>query len=72
MNSFDINHDSVKEDNSREEIKERDYDFEQNENDSDSFIDDVDLQEDFTNDPSNQIPDISIQVFFTEQYYLSY
>ena len=67
MNSFDINHDSVKEDNSREEIKERDYDFEQNENDSDSFIDDVDLQEDFTNDPSNQIPDISIQVFFTEQ-----
>ena len=61
MKPFRRNHDSVKEDNSREEIKERDHDFKQNENDSDSFIDDVDLQEDFTNDPSNQIPVFEIE-----------
>ena len=72
MNSFERNHYSVKEDNSREEIEERDHDFEQNENDSDSFIDNVDLQEDFTNDPSNQIPVISEEEYDKELYYLSY
>ena len=66
MKPFERNHDSVKEDISREEIKERDHDFEQNENDSDSFIDDVDLQEDFTNDPSNQIPVISSKEHWDE------
>ena len=66
MNSFERNHDSVKVDNSWEEIKQKDDYFGQNENDSDNFIDDVDLQEDFTNDPSNQIPVISDEEFISE------
>ena len=72
MNSFGRNHDSVKEDNSWEEIKGRDNDFEQNENDSDNFIDDVNPQEDFTNDLANQIPIIRYEEYREELYYLSY
>ena len=56
MKFFERNHYSAKQDNFREEVKERDHDFEQNENDLDSLNDVVDLQEDFTKDPSNQIP----------------
>ena len=66
MNSFGRNHDSVKEDNSWEEIKGRDNDFEQNENDSDNFIDDVNPQEDFTNDLANQIPIIRYEEYREE------
>ena len=67
MKPFERNHDLV-----REEIKERDHDFEQNENDSDSFNDDEDLQEDFTNDTSNQIPVFNYEDVKVELYYLSY
>ena len=66
MKPFESSYDSEKEDNYREEIKERDHDFEQNENDSDCFIDDVDLQEDFTNDPSNQITVINYEEYIEE------
>ena len=41
--------------NSWEEIKERDHDFEQNEYDPAYFIDDVNLLGDFTNDPTDEI-----------------
>ena len=68
MKPFERNHDLV-----REEIKERDHDFEQNENDSDSFNDDEDLQEDFTNDTSNQIPvfnyeDVKVELSKKKEY----
>ena len=66
MNSFERNHDSAKEDISWEEIKERDLDFKQTENDSDSFINDLELQEDFTHDLSNQIPVISYKEYKEE------
>ena len=56
MKPFIINHYSAKEDNYKEETKEKDRNFKKNENDSDCFIDDVNLQEDFTNDTTNQIP----------------
>ena len=67
MKPFERNHVSVREDISKEEIKERVHDFEQNVNDSDSFIDDMGLQEDFTNDPSNQIPAISEEEYKSNQ-----
>ena len=65
------NHDSAREgNNSREEIKEIGHDFEQNENDSDCSIDYEDFQEDFINDPTNQISFISEEDSNKELYYI--